>query len=182
MTNALRCFVWKLYLHWRCGIGERIRKKLKQLFWRQFLKSLGPGSDLHPSVLIRSPDQISIGANTSVNHGSELHGGGGIAIGDGSMLAYDVLVFSDSRLFHGPEPLKSRQGRIRAPVSIGSDVWIGARAIILPGVTVCDHAIVGAGAVVTKNVDEWEIVGGNPARRIGHRLERDAYAGFPKSA
>jgi len=54
-------------------------------------------------------------------------------------------------------------------INIGSDVWIGANAVILDGVTIGTGAIVGAGAVVTKSVDENGIVAGNPARIIGHR-------------
>ena len=49
------------------------------------------------------------------------------------------------------------------PVAIGDDVWIGGRVIILPGVHIGSHSIVGAGAVVTKNVPEWAVVAGNPA-------------------
>ena len=66
---------------------------------------------------------------------------------------------------------KERLGkRVRKKVTIGNDVWIGAQAIILPGVTVADHAVVAAGALVTKDVNSWEVVGGNPAKVIGSRL------------
>jgi chloramphenicol O-acetyltransferase type B len=55
---------------------------------------------------------------------------------------------------------------VGAPVTIGNDVWIGARVIVLPGVQIGDQAIVGAGAVVTKDVEPLAIVAGNPARVI----------------
>ena len=65
-----------------------------------------------------------------------------------------------------------RQGfEKETPIHIGNDVWIGARVIILPNVTIGDHVIVGAGAVVTKNVPDYAIVGGNPARVIRMRNE-----------
>ena len=55
------------------------------------------------------------------------------------------------------------------PVRIGDDVWIGMRVTILPGVTVGSHCIIGAGAVVTKDVPDYAIVGGNPARILRTR-------------
>lgn len=54
-------------------------------------------------------------------------------------------------------------------INIGNDVWIGQRVIILPGVTIGDGAIIGAGSVVTKNVNDYDIVAGNPARVIRNR-------------
>lgn len=132
-------------------------------------KQHGLNVDIHPSVEIRTPENLTIGDNTNINHGTEIYAGGGISIGSGTMLAYEVFVMSDSRTFLGETPLKEQKGRIKKPVEIGSDVWIGARATILPGVNIGDHAIVAAGSVVTKSVNEWEIVGGNPAKVIGKR-------------
>lgn len=59
------------------------------------------------------------------------------------------------------------------PIEIGNDVWIGNRAIILPGVEIGNGAIIGAGAVVTKDVQDFEIVGGVPAQNIGWRYEKE---------
>jgi hypothetical protein len=70
-------------------------------------------------------------------------------------------------------------------ITIGDDVWIGSNAVILDGVTVGAHSIIGAGAVVTKNVDEWSVVAGNPARKLRDRREpkpKPASAPAPASA
>lgn len=138
------------------------------------MKYCGKNVVIHRNVEIRGVENISIGDNTNINHDCELYGGGGIEIGSGTMLAYYVTVLSDFRSFRGKEPLKAkeRQGkRIRKKVLIGDDVWIGTKALILPGVQIADHAVVAAGSVVTKNVSEWEIVAGNPANVVGNRLE-----------
>ena len=132
---------------------------------------VGTNVSIHPTVLIRGAENIAIGNNVNINHGTELYGGGGISIGDDSMIAYNVMIFSDSRKFRSESPLKSLRGRIRAKVVIGNDVWIGAGAILLPGVHINDHAVVGAGSLVSKDVDSWCIVGGNPASVISNRLE-----------
>ena len=61
------------------------------------------------------------------------------------------------------------QENIIKPVIIGSDVWIGARSIILPGVTIGEGSVIAAGSVVTKSVDKYSVVGGNPAKLIKYR-------------
>lgn len=162
--------MWLIYYEFNYGYGQVFRKRWKAFFWSHYLKSVGAKPSIHPTVLLRGAENIEIGNNVNLNHGTELYGNGGISIGDNSMLAYNVMVFSDSRKFKGKELLKSIKGRDLAPVSIGADVWIGAGAIIMPGVQIADHAIVAAGSVVTRNVGEWEIVGGNPAVVISSRL------------
>ena len=160
------------YLHFQIfyGITERVKVRIKISYWVLFFKSMGKKVFIHPDVLFRNAENIEIGNNVNINHGSELYGNGGISIGNDSMIAYNVSVFSDSRKYKGVKKLKSMKGRIKKKVSIGNDVWVGARSIILPGVTICDHAIISAGSVVTKDVKEWDIVGGNPAKKISSRI------------
>jgi maltose O-acetyltransferase len=89
-----------------------------------------------------------------------------------------VTILSNSHNFNRTDISMRAQG---APppraVSIGNDVWIGTRVIILPGVRVGDHCIIGAGAVVTKDVPDWAIVGGNPARVIRYRVTQPGGGG-----
>lgn len=163
--------LWIIHNQYHQGYIDRFRKAWKLFFWKRFLKKYGTNLVLHPSVLIRGAENISIGSNVNINHGSELYGAGGLVIGDNSMIAYNVMIFTDSRKFKSDQLLKSLKGRIVKPVSIGDDVWIGAGAIIMPGVKIANHAVVAAGAVVTNHINEWEIVGGNPAKKIGSRIK-----------
>lgn len=162
--------MWFFHYQYNYGFGEKIRKKLKVFFWRHYFKSMGESVTIHPSVMIRNPENIVIGNNSNINHGCEIYGAGGLTIGTGTLLAYNILVFTDSRKFKSKEPLKTLRGRTKNPVTIGDDVWIGAGAIIMPGVNIGSHSIVAAGSVVTKDVEEWSIVGGNPAKKIGTRV------------
>jgi len=162
--------LWIIYNQSKYGYGEKLRVYLKIFFWKRFLKEAGANLFIHPSVLFRKAEGISIGNNVNINHGAELYGAGGLTIGNGSMIAYNVMIFTDSRKFKSEQNLKSLAGRIIKPVFIGNDVWVGAGSIIIPGVTIANHAIVAAGSVVTKNVNEWEIVGGNPAIKVGSRI------------
>lgn len=147
---------------------ERIRKYLFKYKLANWAK-IANGVTIHHSVYIRNPEGLIVNENSNINHGCELYCAGGIEIGKGTMIAYQVMIMSDSREFMGTNPLKGRKGRTKKKVWIGDDVWIGARAIIMPGIKVGNHAIVAAGAVVTRDVSEWEIVGGNPARVIKRR-------------
>jgi maltose O-acetyltransferase len=157
-------------LPYRQGLWFKIGLLMDHYAYSKILRSFGEDTTVHPSVEIRHPERVSIGSRTSVNHGSELHGAGGIEIGDGTLIAFNVLILSSMREFRNRGAI-GKQHKVTKPVRIGSDAWIGAAAIILPGVTIGDHAIVGAGAVVTKDVEEWEIVAGNPARHLGSRLD-----------
>jgi acetyltransferase-like isoleucine patch superfamily enzyme len=73
--------------------------------------------------------------------------------------------------FHQLDPENGDLFRGRGDMRIGNDVWIGLNSLILSGVTVGNGAVIGAGSVVTKDVDEYEIVGGNPAKNIRFRFE-----------
>jgi len=163
---GLILFAWDIFL--QKIKYEEIRKILYKYKLANFSK-IGKGVTIHYSTYIRNPEGLEIGDNSNINHGCELYCAGGIKIGTASLIAYQVMIFSDSRTFMGETPLKKRRNRIIAPVIIGSDVWIGARAIILPGVHIHDHAVVAAGAVVTKDVEPWSIVAGNPARMVKSR-------------
>lgn len=87
---------------------------------------------------------------------------GGIEIGDDAFIGPNVSLITTN---HAADP-EMRRCTISRPIRLCGNVWIGAGAIVLPGVTVGEDAIVGAGAVVTKDVPPGAVVGGNPARLI----------------
>ncbi len=93
-------------------------------------------------------------------------------IGDDVMMGQDVLIFTRNHEFKDINIPIRRQGFTDySPVIIEDDVWIGARVIILPGVRIGKGAIISAGAVVTKDVEPYSIVGGVPARFIRSRKQ-----------
>lgn len=105
---------------------------------------------------------IRLGKNVFINSGCCFQDHAGIEIGDGSLVGHQVVI---ATLNHAPDPSK-RADMIPKPVKIGKNVWIGAHATILPGVTVGDNAVVAAGAVVTKDVAANTVVAGVPAKKI----------------
>lgn len=105
---------------------------------------------------------IHLGENVFINSGCKFQDQGGIFIGDRCLIGHNVVI---ATLNHHMD-VDRRGGMVPKPVRLGSDVWVGSGAILLPGITVGDGAVVAAGAVVTTDVAPRTIVGGNPARLI----------------
>lgn len=113
---------------------------------------------------------IRIGRNVYVGRYSNLiTGGGHIIIGDNVLVAHSVSIVASGHGTVRNALIQTQPCSTKQNVEIGNDVWLGAAAIILPGVCVSDGAVVGAGAVVTHDVLSYVIVAGNPARVIGER-------------
>ena len=91
---------------------------------------------------------------------------GPVSIGNHVNLAQGITVTALNHNFKDPGKRIDEQGVSTNPVTIGNDIWIGANAVILPGVTIGDHSVVAAGAVVTKDVPPHSLVAGVPAKVI----------------
>lgn len=135
------------------SLREAVIQKRYQLRWHAQRATLCPG------VKVLSPARLQLGQDILVSHRSWLQGAGGIRIGNRVMLGPDVRILTSNH------DLATRK-TVTAPVVLEDDVWIGAGAILLPGVTIGRGAVVAAGAVVTKDVPEQALVGGVPARQI----------------
>lgn len=109
---------------------------------------------------------IHLGENVFINDCCHFQDHGGITLGDGCQIGHGVVF---ATLNHGLAP-EDRQTTYPAPIVLGRNVWVGANATILQGVTIGDNAVVAAGAVVTKDVATNTVVGGVPARLI-HVIE-----------
>jgi acetyltransferase-like isoleucine patch superfamily enzyme len=145
--------------HLAHGVLDWLPWPLRPLLWRCLIE-LGPGSILEHGVFIRPPGRVKIGADTFIGRGCELwaHERATITVGDHTLFGPGVLVTTlghDYGLMDMPVEVQ--------PIVVGSQVWVGARAVILPGVTIGDGAVVAAGAVVTKDVAPWTVVAGVPA-------------------
>lgn len=122
--------------------------------------SMGEGSVVSAPLTAIRPHCVHIGKNVIVMPGCLMMSAGGITIGDGTMIAANVQLISNNH------DLYERQIITCKPILIGKNVWIGAGATVLPGITIGDNAVIGAASVVTKDVSADCIVAGNPARFI----------------
>ena len=109
--------------------------------------------------------QIKIGEQSQIGDRTQIHAGDGVYIGNHVFIAWDVNILD--RDYHAVDGLVEKV----EPIYIEDNAWICCRAIILKGTRIGHHAIVGAGAVVTKDVAPYSIVAGNPAQLVGTRPE-----------
>lgn len=115
-----------------------------------------------PILLTKGPEgHLELGDGVFLNSGVNVHASTHVVIGAGSRLANDVVVIDND--FHEVAP---GSGVRRAPIRIGKDVWIGVRAIVLPGVSIGDGSVVAAGTIVTKDVPTGSLVAGVPGRVV----------------
>jgi galactoside O-acetyltransferase len=124
--------------------------------------SVGEKVRLRMPVVVYGAEHLRLGSSVDVGEFVVLRASGGLTIGDRVLIAAHAVLTT-----RGHPEVPPRYGHVvDAPITIEDDVWIGAGAIVLPGVTVGHGAIVAAGAVVTTNVAPLTIVGGVPAREI----------------
>jgi maltose O-acetyltransferase len=129
---------------------------------RKLLGGLGEDSELRAPFFCDYGFNIYIGERVFLNFNCVLLDVTPIRIGDGSQIGPGVHIYAAD---HPRDPAVRRAGlEYGRPVTIGANVWIGGGAILLPGITVGDDAIVGAGSVVTRDVPPGVTVVGNPAR------------------
>ena len=114
---------------------------------------------------------VKIGLNASINSNVMINarGKGRIFIGNNVLIGPNVVLRSNNHTFKSTKIPIISQGMTEGEIIIGNDVWIGSNAVILPNCNIGDGAIIGAGAVVTSNIEPYTIVGGIPAKFIKKR-------------
>ncbi|MBP7768631.1 acyltransferase [Candidatus Woesebacteria bacterium] len=155
---------------WWC-VGFIPSHHIRRFFYRLFGMSIGSGSTIHMMARIYDPRHIAIGTDTIIGERATLDGRkqlenseGGLIIGNHVDIASEVMIWTSQHAINDPH-----FGAIEKEVIVDDYVFIGPRAIILPGVHIGRGAIVAAGAVVTKDVAPLSVVAGIPAKEIAQR-------------
>lgn len=166
----MRLFVLLLYysvlrfLPSRSGgrIGVRLRElAVRQLFWKT-----GRNVNIASGVVFGRGARISIGTDSGIGESSRIVCMDDVIIGNDVMIGPEVMILTGGHAFDDSNLRLIDQKIVTAPVIIEDDVWIGARAILLPGITIGRRSVVAAGSVVAKDVARGTVVGGNPATFI----------------
>lgn len=144
--------------------SEEYNNLLRELFG----DNLGENSQIMAPIAGAAFDKLKIGNNVFINSNSLLMARGGITIEDDVMFAANVQLLSNNHDEY------DRQVLLCKPIHIKKGAWIGAGASILPGVTIGKYAIVGAGAIVTKDVGDYEVAVGVPAKVV-KTLDKDKF-------
>jgi acetyltransferase-like isoleucine patch superfamily enzyme len=136
------------------------------LFQRILRLNAGMPCAVHFTSRVIRPERLTLGKGVkrsfAVSGGCYFQAGNGIEIGDGTIFGPGVRMISANHdMAHGAAWKPAR------PIRIGRNCWIGASAIILPGIELGDRVVIGAGAVVTRDVPAGRVAVGNPARVIG---------------
>ena len=122
-------------------------------------------------MLLPSGGFIKIGKNCTINHYSVINGEGGVTIGNNVMIAAFTSFFAANHNFSRVDiPIREQGMTSKGGIIIEDDVWIGAHAVILDGVTISRGSVIAAGAVVTKNVSPYSVMAGVPAKKIKTRV------------
>ncbi|MEY8333731.1 DapH/DapD/GlmU-related protein [Lachnospiraceae bacterium 47-T17] len=135
-------------------------EEIREIMGRLTGKKIDDSFRLFPPFYTDFGKNITIGKDVFINSGCHFQDQGGITIGDGSLIGHNVVL---ATINHDLAPSRNRKNHY-APIKIGSHVWIGSNATVLPGVTAGDWAVIAAGAVVTKDVPAMTVVGGVPAK------------------
>lgn len=119
--------------------------------------------------LVSPQSGIRIGRNVAMNFNCYIDGSGGVEIGDYTLFGVNVVILSSSHRFDIPGRVIQQSGKTFESTRIGRDVWLGSNAVVRAGVEIGEGAVVAAGAVVTRNVAPYTVVGGVPAQFIKPR-------------
>jgi acetyltransferase-like isoleucine patch superfamily enzyme len=163
----------------RCQMGWRRRKEIANTIVRSYLPSEEPavalprgvtlgrhtyGFDADTFPIYTEGAQVTVGAFCSIGPGVTIHGGGKHDVDRVTTFPMNARIFDRAKR-NAKDDVPTRA------TTVGNDVWIGQGATILAGVRVSDGAVIGAGAVVSKDVDAYAIVAGNPARLVRYRFD-----------
>lgn len=149
-------------------VGGSAARRARNVLARQMLVRCGSNVNVEHGARFGSGRQVIVGDNSGLGIDCDI--AGPVEIGRNVMMGPRVTILTMNHDFSDTSRPMIEQGHTEnRPVVVEDDVWIGVGVILLPGVRVGRGAVVGAGAVVTKSVAPWSVVGGNPARVIGAR-------------
>lgn len=141
---------------------------LRYVLLRRLAEQCGDCVAVFEGAYIRAPHRLTLGSNVSIHPMCYLDATGGLFIGSDVSIAHGATVMTSTHVYASLDQRTRDRAELRA-TRIGDDVWIGAGARILGGVTIGDHVVVGAQSVVTESIPPGAVVAGVPARVIGQR-------------
>ena len=145
--------------------------EVRELFCKLTASKIDESCILFPPFYTDFGKNIKLGKNVFINAGCHFQDNGGIEIGDGTMIGPRTIIVT---LNHDLDP-KTRLTATPKSVKIGKNVWIGANCTILPGMSIGDNSVIGAGSVVVKSIESNTVAVGNPAHVIKHLEENSPF-------
>ena len=144
-----------------------LSKKFRAFWAKKIIKKCGFGVNIERNAVFTP--ELKLGNYSGIGINCEVYGP--VTVGDNVMMGPEVVIYTRNHNIERTDIPMQEQGYAEfKPVVIGNDVWIGRRSIILPGVHIGDGCVIGAGAVVTKDLPAYTIAGGVPAKVIKKRI------------
>lgn len=152
----------------------QIQGTVTTMYWRVFMKKMGHEVTIYPGSTYASAREISIGHHVFIHTGGHFYTAGSrIKIGNYVLIGRHCTMLAANRDYSDwNEPMYFNNNYLKKPIVIGDDVWVGERSIITAGVTIGRGAVVAAGSIVTKDVPDYAIVAGVPARVVKYRFDK----------
>jgi len=143
---------------------------IRRSYYKKRLRRVGDGLTIFSNVTILHPELIKIGKDVHINYGSFIDASGGeIEIGNNVLIGPYCVLRAANHIFSDPNTPIMKQGHEPGKIIIEDDVWLGANVIVLPNVKIGKGSVIGAGAVVSKDIKPLTIAAGVPAKKIGTR-------------
>jgi putative colanic acid biosynthesis acetyltransferase WcaF len=139
--------------------------KIKELLLRCFGAKIGKGVVLKPGVNIKFPWKLEIGDNVWLGEGCWIDNLDAVTIGNNVCISQGAMLLTGNHDYTIPSFAYRN-----APITLEDGVWIGAKSVVCPGVTCKSHSILAVGSVATKNLEEYTIYQGNPAKEVRKRI------------
>jgi putative colanic acid biosynthesis acetyltransferase WcaF len=156
--------MWRIAWTLSCRFTPAPLHSWRSSVMRVFGARIGRNCAVYPDVNIWAPWKVVLGDNVTIGPGAELYSVGMITVDDFGIISQSSLLCTATHDPNAPDFCLQI-----SPIRVGRHSWIAAGAFIGPGVNLGEGAVVGARAVVTRNVASWTVVAGNPAREIAQR-------------
>ena len=159
--------LYKIFAAWHpISQRSRISKKMRNFFARKILKKCGREINIEKNAYFTP--EVSLGNRSGIGINCEIYGP--VDIGDDVMMGPECIVYTSGHKYDRLDITMMEQGSsVIRPVRIGNDVWLGRRVMVMPGVKIGNGCVIGAGAVVTKDIPDYSVAVGVPAKVIKKR-------------
>ncbi len=169
--SLIAYYMMAIYFPTKPVPGYKVGYFLRRALFGFIAEKAGKDIVIKQGCYLGSGVGLIVGNRSQLGHNARI--GQYVTIGDDVIMGPDVIIMSNSHAFQDLDTPINKQGPLPIrPVTIGNDVWIGTRVIILPGVSIADKVVIGAGSIVTKDLPYGAIAVGNPAKVIKMRKSK----------